>query len=242
MAHVLPGAAPMDDGRVVALIGAIAFAATGCGDGGGSLGELGNGRFQYGCLRQSDATCSDETVITYDDDYLPSRVAVGSEMSIAYNGERPEDDGRELSVRVVSASPEMAEPLDDDPGFTVLRAGEAAFLALGSNGQVADFVHVDARAVAELEVSDSIGELDTLDLEPEQAATLRVLPRDEGSAALGGGLSYAWSSSDDAVARVTAAEWTREAQVVAVGPGSAVVRVEAGGVVAEVTVTVEVAP
>lgn len=207
-------------------------------DGPGTEGELGHGSFAYACDASGDRAC-----VTTSGPDIPRAVAVGADFTLNYAGATPSEGGVGFQVRVVPASSLVVETAPDG-SFTVQEPGPAAFLARGTNGEVADMVHVVAGALATLDVSGSAGlGVETVVLQaptgggPGLPETLAPVPLDEDGETLDGALAYAWSSSDEAVVLVSTQDGS--ALLTPVAAGTATVAVAVGTVRREIAVTVE---
>lgn len=215
-------------------VGALAAALTiGCSAGTG--GELSNGAFTYICTTGTDASC--ESGLSWPM-LLPNAVAVGSQFDLTYSGETPKtEDGIEFQVRIVPASPTMVETLNGT-GFRVLLPGDAAFLGRGANGVVADFVHVHVAAIDRIGVDTTGSVVTAVELSESTDVSLTARPIDENGQTLGGGLQYAWSTSDDTVVGVSSSGLDNRATLTGNAAGTATVSVTAGDARADIPVTV----
>ncbi len=187
----------MDTFSFLPFAAAVTALATGCMAGTG--GELSNGAFIYDCSNTTDAACAG----TFTTTIPASGVAVGSHFKINYQGEHPEtEDGVSFSVSVVPASPAMVEV--DSTGFRAKLPGQMAFLGRGTNGVVADFVHVRAAAIDRVEVSESGLPQQSVTLAVGQQVTLSAAPKDVTGQTLGGALAYDWLDSAPSIATLDA--------------------------------------
>jgi hypothetical protein len=150
-------------------------------------GDLGNGRFVYECLNETDSACTDGGAAV-----LPLAVAVGGRFDMLFD---------------VSSGPQpmVIAPAGDfvrrvDRGFQVQREGEFALLAVNGNSEVIDLKHLRAAQTAEVRVQ--IGEqlpVARLALAEGQTVSLLAVPFDRQGVRLGGALAYAWRSSDESL-------------------------------------------
>lgn len=212
------------------------FLAAGCSSSGDATsGELSRGAFTYVCTETADATCSTAGGTSA----LPANgVAVGSRFEIRYTGDQPEtEDGVSFQVQVVPASPSMVE--SDGSGLRATGAGHIAFLGRGANGVVADFVHVRAVEIGDIEVSRSGVPVSSLAIDTSSSVTLAAAPLGDSGQTLGGGLAYTWASSDESVLGLTGAFADDEISLEGKQAGAATLTVTAGGFSRTVAVTVE---
>lgn len=178
-----------------------------CGDsgGGGALGELGAGTFDYRCENSGDLKCSetgavDEFELGTDlgsGDSLPQAVAVGATFGIRYAGSAGDDDDDFVTVDSVSA--------DDKRGpnvFAIPQPVEAAITATNSEGDIVDFAVITALEATELGVWHDQEELRDLSIDVGETVELTVAPRSESGTFLGGALPYNWRILDDSVAMI----------------------------------------
>jgi hypothetical protein len=238
---------------------AIAALTPGCGDGAldGTLGEIGEGVFRYDCVADGDARCNttnavDATALGADlgiDPELPGAVAVGARFDLSYLGDYITGDGDPLFLDVVSARKDV---VSDSGGFIVEEPGTYAFLAHNPQGYVADFVHLDAVAISELEIWHEEQRKNEVELVELGETNVAVVASSDRPMALAGGLGYAWSSSDDTIVGIDSVGSIGtpngveinddEIRVVALAAGTAILTVSVDGISKELTVTVTAAP
>ncbi len=228
---------------------AVALACVGCDVlGSGTPGELGEGGFNYECIAWGDPVCDGELAATFDDFQgvpsdipIPNAIVVGGRFDATFF-EPDEDFGylREHSVR--SASQYLLET--SSAGFRAVRPGVVALVVSDGYG-VADLLHLTIVEPARLSVAGYTGQL----LAPGETADVWLTPRDETGVALGGALSYEWTSSDASVVRILPSvssdtEALRDDQVLlqAVGGGTATVRATTGDLLVEIEVFVDGEP
>lgn len=244
-------------------VACFAVAAAGCAglDGPGTLGELGNGLFTYECeLPSGDAVCNNlfpdpvnrqmvNSQLGTDGD-LPEGIAVNGRFDLHYFGDVTTDGLDRLTIVV---EPAASEHVDDRGGFVIREPGLYAFLARDrAERTVADFTYLDAFEASDLKVwhnEQVITEL-TLDFGTEVQIAVVPLAQIQGEEIfLAGALAYEWTSSDENVAIVDPANSIGEPQtgvelnddevrVSAVGEGTATITIQVGGVLEELTVTV----
>jgi hypothetical protein len=244
-------------------VACFAVAAAGCGglDGPGTVGELGNGLFTYECeLPSGDAVCNNlfpdpvnrqmvNSQLGTDGD-LPEGIAVNGRFDLHYFGDVTTDGLDRLTIVV---EPAASEHVDDRGGFVIREPGLYAFLARDrAERTVADFTYLDAFEASDLKVwhnEQVITEL-TLDFGTEVQIAVVPLALIQGEEIfLAGALAYEWTSSDENVAIVDPANSIGEPQtgvelnddevrVSAVGEGTATITIQVGGVLEELTVTV----
>ncbi len=189
-------------------------------------GELGKGDLRIVCA-DDDAVCASGA--TSLDAAFP--IAVGASIQVVYDGPVPTSPtGGPSTMTIFSASPAMLSK--DEASFVAWMPGVAALLARTQEGTVADFVHLTLASVQRLE----------LDSSPEPLVVggkkvWKVAPLGADGAVLAGSLSYTWEVEGTTVEIVESAG--RSVQLSGKQPGTAILRVKTGGVVGEVTLTVE---
>ncbi|HEU4406582.1 MAG TPA: hypothetical protein VFS43_15050 [Polyangiaceae bacterium] len=214
-------------------------------------GELGRGDFNYECISPADVACEYRcTLFTCQASatnerasVFPSRVAVGGLFALTYVHEGADASSR---YRVVPASPSWVDtPAGANPSvasaaetFVAKRAGQLAFLARNQAGQVADLLHVEFVPLDHLEVNDFGAVTAAVKLSPGESINLQAYPQGVDGRSLGGALSYAWSSSDEAVAAVAVGSASDRVKIEAKAEGTATVRVAVGEVTREVSIEV----
>ena len=246
------------------LVGACALVAlAGCGHDlgrSGSLGQLGEGYFTYGCVDEGDAVCNiTDAVNTAQvdielglDGQIPAAVAVGSRFDLSYWGDVSTDDGELLFVEVIPASPTH---IRQGGGFVIDDAGTFAFLAHSPKGVVADFTHVTAVEPSRLDLWVDEQKMASLQMDEGRHSHIAVVPNDDTNVALAGALPYIWTSSNEDVLRIDEVETVGtpsagvehnddEVRIVAMAAGNATLTVSAGNLTKaiEITITPEVAP
>lgn len=204
-----------------------------CGAEEGMLGDQGAGYFEYVCTRAGDAVCTTGVGPT---GILPMDIALGSEFGARYSGEAPQPEGDvSFAVKVVPASPVFVEVVSAER-FVARAAGHVALLGRGSNGVVADLVHVRIAPTGALRITAQGQEITELEL--TGAVDVVAAPLDAEGRPLAGALAYAWSASSEAVVDVLPAEGGATATLVPIEPGSATLTVTAGGAEATLDVVV----
>jgi hypothetical protein len=195
-------------------------------------GELGKGVFRYLCVDTEDEACGgSETASEF-----PSAVATNSSFDLAYDPFDTQSVGSAFVIEPVAEK--IVSPTGD--GFRAHTAGTTAFLARQtSDGALIDFVHLRVSNVAALEVVDAEGATLATSLDMGDELLLRVSPLDAEDSVLAGSTSYAWTTSDDSVLSLGLASDGRDMAIQAVAPGSAELRVEAGGIFESITFTVK---
>jgi hypothetical protein len=149
-------------------------------------GDLGKGTFVYGCHNDTDTSCDDGGT------NLPSALAVGSRFDMRFSI----SSGAQPSV--VSPATDLVRRVGN--AFEVRAAGQFPLLAVNANREVIDIKHLYAADVGQIRVQRNRElPVSSLRLAPRESATLLALPYDQGGVKLGGALSYAWSSSDEAL-------------------------------------------
>ena len=226
----------------------------------GTIGELGEGIFNYSCVDDGDAVCNetasvDSQAVEIDlgiNGEMPTAVAVGARFDIHYSGHVTTDDGETLLLSVV---PARSEDVHNKGGFIITSPGLCAFLARSPKGIVADFTHIEAIVPTDLDVWKDELRVTSFELMAGAETNLAVVPNDDVGIALAGALPYAWESSNDSVIVIGPAGTTGtptsgieinddEIRVVAVGAGEAQLTVSRDDLSKQVTITVtpEVTP
>lgn len=224
----------MDERTHVPIFAAALAAALTVGCSAGTGGELSNGAFGYVCTTNTDVTCQN----TFTPQFIPNAVAVGGQFNLEYSGDNPEtQDGIEFQVRVVPASPSMVETVNG-AGFRITSPGEVAFLGRGANGVVADFVHVHAAVVDRIGMISAGQDVTSVEVDASFDVSITANPIDKDGQTLGGGLSYAWSSSDETIVSVASSSLDNHATITGNAAGNAMVSVTAGDATTEIAVTV----
>lgn len=177
---------------------ALATSAMGCDatidpDRTGSMGDLGAGRFNYDCVATGDAVCNgggavdeNETAIVLGiSREVPLVVAVGGRFDLTFSSE-----GEPAFVEAA-----RQDVVSGQGGFVIAQPGLHAFLARTADDEVADFIHVEARRVAELELWAEGRIPNRLSVAVGERLAVAVLPRDGLGTPLAGGGSYDWQPS-----------------------------------------------
>jgi hypothetical protein len=200
-----------------------------CGDSTnpGAVGELGNGRFLYACLGESDPACASSPGGD-DMDYFPECIALGGRFDLEYmliDASALESDELTPVLYVESVNQSFFGGNDE---FQALRVGEAAFVVRESE-RVLDLIHLP------IVEPDGIEVMTAIEIGVGTTEELRVHPRSLDCLELGGTVPFEADSSDEAIATVSASGLlTIQGQA----PGTAVVTVRLGGL--EQAITVEV--
>jgi hypothetical protein len=233
----LPGG-NVDSPRILFALVAASALFFGCGPL-GTGGELSHGGFSYRCTSEGDPTC-DVPDWEYALAELPDTLAVGSRFGIEYSGQSAEtESGASYAVTVVPASTYMAERSGSE--LVVKAPGHVALLAVAA-GSVADFVHIRAASPTVIVLEESGAAVVAPTLAAGSSTSLRATLADADGQLLGGGASYTWTSSDEAVLLVGSSYGDNDATWTAVAPGVATVSVSALGLTRDFPVIVEVAP
>ncbi len=215
------------------LAASLAMAAAGCSSTppDSTTGELGRGHFQYICAGTNDVWCPDGI----EAQSFPSAFAVMGSFSLAYYPE----DGKALPE--VQPGSRSAITKQGDV-FTIQMPGYVAVLAQTTFGDVVDLLHLSARPVAQLEIEAGGAPLSMAELGLGERVRLRARPQDAGGVLLAGSLSYAWTSTDETVVRLTSDGASRQVEIEAVGTGSAELQIAVGGHFAQFVVQVSETP
>lgn len=207
-------------------------------------GELSNGGFTYFCAGEDDLACRHDL---FDASEIPSAIAVGAHFDLEFNTPVVDFEDTPEATQIISAAPKLlVEELSQDfdaEGFRFKEPGTVAVLALAGS-QVVDFVHLTGTDVHQVTLADRHGDMPAhLTLSTwSYGETLEAFPREESGVILAGALTYVWQSSDDDVVRVERGTFSNQVDLVAVGPGEAIVTVSVQGKLAGVSVTVEGTP
>lgn len=216
-------------------------------------GDLGRGDFKYECVSPADVACEfrctlfdcEASATNERASVFPTRVAVGSLFALTYDHHN--NEAASSRYRVVPASPswvDTAAGANPSPGsaaetFVARRTGQLAFLARNQSGHVADFLHVEFAPLDHLEVNDFGAVTATAKLSPGEDIVLQAYPQGQDGRVLGGSLSYAWASSDEAIASVKVGSASDRIKIEAKAAGTATVRVSVGEISREITIVVE---
>ena len=189
---------------------------------GSTGGALGRGRFHYECVEDTDVVCQG----FFDADAFPAALAVGGRFAMSY----APDGSEPLPVLEPAASNVL---LAEGSVMTFTRTGTSAVLAM-LDGEVFDFVQLEAQEVAEIRVVDpdsgfyELG-LTEVELETIEGAVLEAIPQDVFGRALGGAMEYSWTVDDDSIAEVVSLETLRLVEIEPRAPGTTTLRVSVGG-------------
>ncbi|MEM6788444.1 MAG: hypothetical protein AAF928_02610 [Myxococcota bacterium] len=169
----------------------------------GSAGELGEGRFRYGCAAAGDPACNQTDALDPDrvagvfgfDQEVPLSVAVGARFGLSF----ARDDGGFNDV--VGAGDVVRE----QGGFTILAPSIQGFLAASTReDQIVDFTHVEAKRTSRIEVWSARRRLteDPLPLGLGVVRVVAALPVDGLDVPLAGGAPFTWTTTDPAVVAI----------------------------------------
>ncbi len=198
-------------------------------------GELGRGWFIYRCIKpQSDTACDGIAA-----PHFPSAVAVGSTIDIDYQS------NEEIEYGVVAGSNTHIGNVGVSSHMEVLKHGPAGFMAINSQVDVFDLVHLMARPIATVVLSDEsyINSADDvvtdLELVVDETITIKAFPLDSSNQELAGSLSYSWNVADGDIVEISLSDSTgRTASIKGIAPGTTTVGVTVGGVDGELNVEV----
>lgn len=203
----------------------------------GTVGELGNGRFSYGCASDSDPMCDGGS----GPETRPRRVAIASRFLMTYT---PTDETSGSATVVPVSQDFFIESNEFGASFKAIKAGTGGLLARRGD-TIVDILHLDITPVVNLQIDasgDTLGAVEegitALTLPVGRTVRLRALSVDEADETLAGALSCRWSTLDDAVARIVTLATDNEITVEAHAIGVAVLRVEIEDMSAEVALTV----
>ncbi len=197
------------------------------------VGELQRGEFRYACAGSNDAFC-----VEFQASHFPDRFAIGGQFSVSYN---PRDTNGPLPW-VDTAAPAL---LGLEQGrFVFERPGTSALLAVRSNEEMVDFLHITGERVQGFFFSDEDGGggLLSVELEVDTTRQMTAQPRGEFGQVLAGSLSYAWSSEDPSIASVVTDPTSRTVTVRAESLGETRLVVEAAGTTEFLPVVVSLQP
>jgi hypothetical protein len=220
----------------------------------GTVGELGEGVFNYQCVDDGDAVCNetasvDSQAVETDlgvNGELPTAVAVGARFDVHYFGQITTDDGEILLLDVV---PARSEDVHNKGGFIITSPGLFAFLARSPKGVVADFTHLEAMVPTDLDIWKDEVRVSSFELMEGAEANLAVVANDDAGIALAGALPYTWESSDEDLVVVGPAGTTGtpsggieinddEVRIIALAAGEAQLTVSRDDLSKQVTITV----
>lgn len=166
----------------------------------GTIGELGNGRFEYVCTGSGDPVCERPS-----NDQFPDCIALGGRFDLDYQLLDTSILGPdELSAVLYIESVNQGFFRGNDQ-FEALRTGRAAFV-VREDDSVIDLLHLDIVEADGIEVS-ALDPADaplvgTIQVELGATEEFRVLPRSSRCTQLGGAIPIDADSSDDMVATV----------------------------------------
>lgn len=208
-----------------------AAVSSGCGTGSSpsTPGELGNGRFRYACVGNSDPFCPDGMVASS----FPEAIAVSSRFSLTYE---PDDDGPTPVVEPASRAA-VTKQLDV---FTLQQPGYVAVLAQTAFGDVVDLLHLTGRHVTDMTIVTGDMEQSTLRLGVGEQLDVTAEPRDEFQTLLAGSLQYLWTADDPSIFQVVTDTDDDDVTLEGVAQGSSVLHIQAGGYAH--TIEVEIGP
>jgi len=212
---------------------------------GGSRGDLGAGSFNYDCVATGDAVCNRTGAVDANHTEIvlgisrevPLLVAVGGRFDLSF---RP-DGGSAAFVE-----PARRRGVSVQGGFSISDPGVHAFLARTRDGEVADFIHVEARRIAELEIWSEGVPISGVSLAVGERLTIAALPVDHQHTPLAGGSSWHWSNPQTGEVELEAApgpfdgaaQLDDEVVIVGLAEGTTTVAVQRGDATAEIPIEV----
>jgi hypothetical protein len=224
-------------GRSIAQRAALlaALAATGCEPTGGTLGELGQGRFYYVC-GVDDLFCSEQNAAAFafgeDEPPVPERIALGASFGLTFASHEAGGGRAEVAI----------ESFADGASFRAMQPGFVGFFADGGGGRVVDLMHLEVVSPTDLSlVTRDASLLGSVSLtEPLQIA---AVPLGSGGETLFGSVPAFWASSDLGVVAISSpsgvgAPRAGLARLTPLAQGTTTVEVAVGGLVATIEVTV----
>ena len=225
------------------LVGWFGLALSACGDEGETSGdefsvsgELGNGKFVYHCLSETDAAC-----LADPEDPGDLVIAQGGRFDIRF-----EVDSGPLP-QVISAVPTAIRARSG--GFEALKPGFAAMLAVNGNSEVLDMVHPRVARIDQVRVrllddeyDQAVPAVGELELEAGQTLEFVAIPRDESNVELAGGLDYGWASGDEEVLSVRSPGEANRVILEGLEVGDTTLQVVAGEAEFELSVSVQEGP
>jgi hypothetical protein len=227
--------------RRLALAAAAAASLLGAGcelGGGGTVGELGNGRFFYQCVVPDDLFCSefnpDPPVDVSEPAEVPDAMVLGSAFALEFDVETTDDEGGSFSADVECA----VDGFEEQQHFRPSREGWFAFVAERSDGAVVDLLHVLVTTPERIDIAgNGLSAGDTIAIAgPTDVA---AIPYGGSGQILFGGFPATWTTSDDEVVAVESSSVPGApptgalARLVPTGTGDALVTVTIAGVVRE---------
>lgn len=178
------------------------LAACSFGNGPGKRGELGNDRFFYECVVETDAMC-DGTDLELEPLYGMPRIALGSKFGI-------DTEGITTEARAVNDRVTEEQSLDGIRAFTAEVEGWTSIMSRTYDEEAVDIIHVLVMPVAKVELSQRGGSSedwktasDSLTIEDDR--DLRVAPYDFEDNALAGGLDIKWSAEPEGIVDISPA-------------------------------------
>jgi hypothetical protein len=202
---------------------------------------MGNGYFSYWCLDVDDDYACHGSETSHLEG-MSRKIAVGAAFDVEFAVDE-ESEHAGLATTPLSASPSRLEETMDG-NLRLLVPGFTALIMIDWRDRAVDFYHLTGAAVAALEIftEGSFWQdeelVEDLALEQGAAASLHAVPLDDDGDSLAGTLEYTWSVDDATVIEIVESERGRRKEIVALAPGEVTLTISAGGVSAEVEVTV----
>lgn len=209
------------------------------------LGSLGRATFTYGCAGPGDAQCDlDADLAPLREDSPFPLIAVGSRFEL-----EAEADGLG-SIGLGTASEDFLSVDEDGLTVTAERPGVVSVVAL-SDGVPFDFADIELVEATDLKILQATpaGSFEGVDIDigdgevsaevdVEFTFKFRAVLTDADGTILAGDLGCAWTSSDPTVAEITTDPEENVVTVVSGAAGTAVISVEVGSFVGNVTIEV----
>lgn len=204
-----------------------------CGSGGAydptpGPGELGNGEFHYFCITDDDPACSNGPGIGN----FPARVALGGRFRLQYSW----DDMSKAPPDLRSAAPDRLAVQGEI--FTPLASGYTAVLAVISNSDIGDLIHLDVSTPTQVAVQVERVDYFEYTAAAGQEVRFDAVTRDDSDYTLAGALDFTWAVDDPTIAEVVGGAGAH-ATVRMLAPGLTTLRATLGELSKEVTVVVE---
>lgn len=191
-------------------------------------GELGNGEFHYYCITDDDPACVGGPGIGN----FPARIALGGRFRLQYSW----DEASKAPPDLRSAAPERLQVQGEI--FTALAAGYTAVLAVVSNSDIGDLIHIYVSAPTEVAVQ--VDRIDYFEYTAAVGQEVRfdAITRDDADYTLAGALEFTWAVDDPAVAELVGSAGAH-ATVQMIAPGATKIRASLGELTKEIDLIVE---
>ncbi len=191
-------------------------------------GELGNGEFHYYCVTDDDPACSDGPGLGD----FPARIALGGSFRLQYSWSEMDKPPPDLR----SAAPDRLKV--DGEIFTTLATGYTAVLALVSNSDIGDLIHLDVSAPVEVAVQVALVDYFEYVAQAGQEVRFDAVTRDDSAYTLAGALEFTWEVGDPTLAELAGAAGAH-ATVRMLAPGATTLRATLGELSKEIDLVIQ---